>query len=184
MIRSAKWSLLKRLSVQRCTLLRPSVFVTLPATIVAPLHTSRLLKSEKNTPSTTTTQEDALTAEEKEFVDGRLFIRFDCKVCSTTNSKFMSKHAYTKGVVIIRCDGCQNLHLMADHLGWFDSQSPPGTIEDILKRSGKESEIKRLTVNEKMVEELPKELLDGLMEFSGKKLETSSNESQRQCGHD
>ncbi|KAJ3150985.1 hypothetical protein HDU86_006241 [Geranomyces michiganensis] len=50
----------------------------------------------------------------------------------------MSKKAYTTGVVIIKCDGCAVQHLIADHLGWFDSQAPPGTVEDILARLGDE----------------------------------------------
>ena len=49
----------------------------------------------------------------------------------------MSKQAYTQGVVIIKCDGCKNLHLMADHLGWFDTtQKSQGTIEDIMRAKG------------------------------------------------
>jgi protein import protein ZIM17 len=49
----------------------------------------------------------------------------------------MSKQAYTQGVVIIKCDGCKSLHLMADHLGWFDSSSKaPGTIEEIMAAKG------------------------------------------------
>jgi hypothetical protein len=49
----------------------------------------------------------------------------------------MSKQAYTKGVVIIKCDGCKSLHLMADHLGWFDTtQKAPGTIEEIMAAKG------------------------------------------------
>lgn len=60
----------------------------------------------------------------------------------------MSKHAYEKGVVIIKCDGCSKLHLIADHLGWYDSQNPPGTIEDIMKRKGKT--VQRLSIGEEL----------------------------------
>ncbi|KAJ3417038.1 hypothetical protein HDV05_007520 [Chytridiales sp. JEL 0842] len=68
----------------------------------------------------------------------RLLIGFTCKVCSTRSHKLMSKKAYEKGVVIITCDGCQSKHLIADHLGWFDTGKMEGTIEDIMRRKGEE----------------------------------------------
>ncbi|KND01112.1 uncharacterized protein SPPG_04202 [Spizellomyces punctatus DAOM BR117] len=76
----------------------------------------------------------------------RLHAVYTCKVCSTRQHKSMSKHAYEKGVVIIRCEGCASLHLFADHLGWFDSLDPPGTIEDIMKRKG--AEVRRVAIGE------------------------------------
>ncbi|KAJ3257896.1 hypothetical protein HK103_004187 [Boothiomyces macroporosus] len=78
----------------------------------------------------------------------RLIIGFTCKVCNHRQFKSMSKLAYTKGVVMIKCDGCKNTHLIADHLGWFDSQSPPGTIEDILKAKGES--VKRVQFDPKI----------------------------------
>lgn len=45
----------------------------------------------------------------------------------------MSKASYTKGVVLVRCPGCQNLHLMADNLGWFGK---PGSVETFLAERG------------------------------------------------
>lgn len=32
----------------------------------------------------------------------------------------MFKNAYHKGVVLIKCDNCNKVHLVADNLGWFD----------------------------------------------------------------
>ena len=46
-------------------------------------------------------------------------IQFTCKVCDRRNSKTFTKLAYTKGIVIIKCEGCKNSHLIADNLGWF-----------------------------------------------------------------
>eukprot|EP00842_Homolaphlyctis_polyrhiza_P006709 jgi/Hompol1/7039/HPOL_001909-RA len=74
----------------------------------------------------------------------RMIIGFTCKVCDHRQYKSMSKKAYSAGVVIITCDGCNNRHLIADHLGWFDSSKPPGTIEDILKEKGEH--VKRVEV--------------------------------------
>lgn len=47
--------------------------------------------------------------------------------------------AYNKGVVLIRCPGCQALHLMADRLGWFANvEAGEKTIDivDMMKRKG------------------------------------------------
>ncbi|KNC49184.1 inositol 5-phosphatase [Thecamonas trahens ATCC 50062] len=73
--------------------------------------------------------------------DGTLMMVFTCDVCETRSAKTFSRHAYHHGVVLVRCDGCQSHHLVADNLGWTDaggSGAPPGTLEAILKAKGKE----------------------------------------------
>uniref|UniRef100_A0A0K0CYW7 DNL-type domain-containing protein n=1 Tax=Angiostrongylus cantonensis TaxID=6313 RepID=A0A0K0CYW7_ANGCA len=52
----------------------------------------------------------------------RLAVQFTCGVCG--NQRFQgpnifSRNSYEKGVVIVRCDRCQNHHIIADNLGWF-----------------------------------------------------------------
>jgi hypothetical protein len=64
----------------------------------------------------------------------KLFLQFTCGPCDTTVQKMVTRHSYERGVVIVRCDGCENLHLIADHLGWFEDESR--TIEDIVASKG------------------------------------------------
>ncbi|XP_066581999.1 DNL-type zinc finger protein-like [Prorops nasuta] len=67
----------------------------------------------------------------------RLQISFTCKKCNTRNHKTFSKQAYEEGIVIIRCDGCKNNHLIADNLGWFtDYPREKVNIEYLLKLKG------------------------------------------------
>lgn len=44
---------------------------------------------------------------------------FTCGKCNTKAIRSFTKNAYHKGVVLIRCEGCQNIHLVADNIGWF-----------------------------------------------------------------
>jgi protein import protein ZIM17 len=37
--------------------------------------------------------------------------------------------------VLIRCEGCDNLHLIADNLGWFRDENV--NIEQLMKEKGK-----------------------------------------------
>ncbi|XP_060675993.1 uncharacterized protein LOC132805140 [Ziziphus jujuba] len=60
---------------------------------------------------------------------------FTCKVCETRSVKTTCRESYEKGVVVARCGGCNNLHLIADHLGWFGE---PGSVEDFLAARGEE----------------------------------------------
>jgi len=52
--------------------------------------------------------------------------------------KMASRDSYENGVVVARCGSCNNLHLIADRLGWFGE---PGSIEDFL--AGKGEEVKK-----------------------------------------
>ena len=65
----------------------------------------------------------------------KLALAFTCKVCNTRVQKLISRQSYERGVVIVQCGGCQNRHLIADHLGWF-KHVQGRTVEEILAQRG------------------------------------------------
>ncbi|KAJ3175461.1 hypothetical protein HK101_010649 [Irineochytrium annulatum] len=83
----------------------------------------------------------------------------------------MSKQAYQRGVVIIKCEGCGSKHLIADHLGWFDSVGGRmGTIEEIMERAGREGEVRRVSFAEELhaeVESMEKGKVEVRRQFEG-----------------
>lgn len=58
---------------------------------------------------------------------------FTCAKCEVRAAKAFSKVAYTEGVVLIECPGCNSRHLIADHLGWFGTK---GNLEDFAAERG------------------------------------------------
>ena len=59
---------------------------------------------------------------------------FTCGVCNTKSARSFTKNAYYNGVVLIRCEKCDKIHLIADNLGWFGDKTI--NIETIMKEKG------------------------------------------------
>jgi len=64
----------------------------------------------------------------------RKYIEFTCTVCQNRVAKTFSKQAYEKGTVLIRCSGCQNFHLIADHINFTGYAEK--TIEEVAAKKG------------------------------------------------
>jgi len=97
-------------------------------------------------------------------LDVKMLLSFTCKVCDNRVEKKISKQAYTKGVIIVKCDGCSNNHLIADNLGWFSTDKKIN-IEDIMASKGES--VKRV-IDESGAWEIATETLE-LMKKSGEK---------------
>ncbi|GIL84155.1 hypothetical protein Vretimale_11125 [Volvox reticuliferus] len=78
-------------------------------------------------------------------IQPRLMMVFTCAKCETRSTKSFSKQSYTQGVVLVRCPGCQKLHLIADHLCWFGEE--PFMLHEFLAGQGKN--VIRVTVDER-----------------------------------
>ncbi|GAA6035691.1 hypothetical protein JCM8097_004973 [Rhodosporidiobolus ruineniae] len=75
----------------------------------------------------------------------------EARECGERSTHEFSRRSYEKGVVLVQCPGCNNRHLIADHLQWF-SQTPstahpqgqpiggetPRTVEHLMREKGEE----------------------------------------------
>ena len=64
-------------------------------------------------------------------------IIFTCTKCETRSAKKFTEQAYKSGVVLVRCPGCEGLHLIADRLGFFGDKGDGGwDVERFLEEKG------------------------------------------------
>ncbi|KAL9548527.1 hypothetical protein MBANPS3_005633 [Mucor bainieri] len=106
-------------------------------------------------------QEPDAHAKQQQQQQHQMLIGFTCKVCNERSHHTMSKHSYTKGVVLIQCPGCKNRHLIADNLGWFKDSST--TVEDLVKEKGEA--VRKIIVDDQGVERLG-DLMEWLPEIT------------------
>ena len=102
----------------------------------------------------------------------KLAIVFTCTVCDTRSAKQFSEQAYSYGVVIVRCPGCQNLHLIADRLGYFEDGD--WDLDSIMAKTGQtiktvtESDVLEVTLEDLVGKERMQELLKESESSTGK----------------
>ena len=107
----------------------------------------------------------------------KLAIVFTCTVCGTRSAKQFTEHAYNNGVVIVQCPGCNNRHLIADHLGFFtDSDQEGWTIEKAMENMG---ENVKLVNNDNVMEVSVEDVFYGQSKAAAK-----NSESEDSIKHD
>ena len=82
----------------------------------------------------------------------KLAIVFTCTVCNTRSAKKFSEQAYLNGVVMVRCPGCESLHLIADRLGFFEDRGDDGSGWDIEKAMKNMGENVKAVTNDNVLE--------------------------------
>jgi protein import protein ZIM17 len=68
---------------------------------------------------------------------------FTCNVCDLRSAKGFSRVAFERGVVIVTCEGCESMHVLADRLGWFGSA---GDAADFLRERDGGGEVRSRAV--------------------------------------
>jgi len=101
----------------------------------------------------------------------KLAIVFTCTVCNTRSAKKFTERAYNHGVVIVTCPKCENMHLIADRLGYFSDKDGKGwDIEAFMKSVGQEDNIKVATEGKEVFEVTIEDVLGDKINESRKDL--------------
>jgi len=64
----------------------------------------------------------------------RFELQFTCNMCDFRNTHSISRHAYTKGTVIVTCPSCNATHLVADNLNWIEDDF--SNLEEYMEKQG------------------------------------------------
>ncbi|KAN0050422.1 hypothetical protein ACTA71_003546 [Dictyostelium dimigraforme] len=91
-------------------------------------------------------------------IEPKYYIEFTCTYkdpklkteCGFVSKKTFSKHSYHKGVVLIKCEGCEKIHTIADNLGWTGYENAKN-IEEIMAEKGET--VRRYLLKQDEIEE-------------------------------
>lgn len=78
--------------------------------------------------------DDSRRAQRPKIKQDRFELQFTCNVCESRNSHSISRHAYTKGTVIVTCPQCNSTHLVADNLNWIEDDFQ--NLEEFMAKRG------------------------------------------------
>ena len=114
--------------------------------------------------STTNFNAIASAASFSETVKKHILFGCTCNKCGTRSHRLISHQAYHKGVVLFRCPGCTNLHLVADNLGWFKDIFDVNQTESFcIKKFGERAGLLSPLMKDLVKKDLD-EVIDGLSE--------------------
>ncbi|GFT44951.1 DNL-type zinc finger protein [Nephila pilipes] len=146
---------------QMFTVFNKRLYVFRPCNYIQPIFHNKLFKIESQYSVNISRQcsntayehhsDSSVTSGAVGKIQPKLFLAFTCKICKTRIEKNISKSAYTKGVVIVTCDGCNENHLIADNLGWFPNLKAMRNIEDFMEAQGEK--VKRTIDDEDKIKE-------------------------------
>jgi protein import protein ZIM17 len=121
----------------------PAAVPTEPAAPSTPLSATDISEQDKELLRQAFHSPDSIPRHERQMGSagagvkhGDMAAVFTCKVCNHRSVKRFTKHAYTKGIVIVQCGGCNSKHLLADNMGWFEDEKK--TIEEVLAAKGEQ----------------------------------------------
>ena len=120
---------------------------------------------------------DAKKQQKPKAKQDRFELQFTCNVCEHRNSHSISRHAYSKGTVIVTCPQCSSTHLIADHLSWIEDDFTK--LEDFMAERG--TPVKKI-VRDNAAADAAAEAVARLMEELGEEAGEGEEEAQSPAG--
>jgi hypothetical protein len=131
---------------------RSSVLRTFPRDLCTGLKAGGTKEGGNDSPSVDFGDVPGVKTQGEKFV-----LVYTCTVCDTRSAKKISKQGYEKGVVVVKCPGCQSQHLIADNMGIFED--PGWDLESAVKHKSSDARIKVVATEQDVLELTPDDIL-------------------------